>query len=248
MDKKRKLLAGLLLAAGLLCAGISFYLYQQEKHAGEAYEDLQKDTELQGESEESGVEIPIDFAQLQKENKDIYAWIRIPNTEIDYPIVQHAEDDTYYLDHNAQKEEDQAGAIFTESYNTKTFDDPNTVLYGHNMKNGTMFRGLHDYADRSFFDDHREVLVYLPERILHYQVFAAYLYDNRHIIQSIDFENPKIYQAYLDQIFQIRDMNASIDTSMDVTSEDRIITLSTCNAGIETQRYLVQAVLVSIDE
>src|SRR5699024_5693991 len=140
------------------------------------------------------------------------------------------------------------GAIFTENYNTKTFEDPNTVIYGHDMKNGSMFQSLHNYMDRSFFDENREVLIYLPDEIRHYKIFAAYLYDNRHLLQSFDFGNKEIYQKYLENIFSMRDMNAFIDTSMEVTSEDKIITLSTCYAGISTQRYLVQAVLVSIEK
>ena len=141
-----------------------------------------------------------------------------------------------------------AGAIFTENYNTKTFEDPNTVIYGHDMKNGSMFQSLHRYMDRSFFDANRDVTIYLPDKILHYKIFAAYLYDNRHLLMSFDFWNKEEYQQYLNNIFSMRDMNSFVDTSMEVTNEDKIITLSTCYAGISSQRYLVQAVLVSIDQ
>ena len=116
------------------------------------------------------------------------------------------------------------------------------------MKNGSMFQSIHKYMDRSFFDNNREVLIYLPDQILHYEIFAAYLYDNRHLLMSFDFWNKEEYQAYLNSIFSMRNMNAFIDTSMEVTNEDKIITLSTCYAGIASQRYLVQAVLVSIEK
>ena len=132
--------------------------------------------------------------------------------------------------------------------NSKTFEDPNTVLYGHGMANGSMFDGLHQYMDRSFFDENREVIIYMPDKILHYQIFAAYLFDNRHLLQSIDFTNPEIFQAYLDMVYGIRDMKSNIDTSANVTSQDKIITLSTCYAGMNDKRYLVQAVLVSIEQ
>src|SRR5699024_175590 len=96
-----------------------------------------------------------------------------------------------------------------------------------------------NYMDRSFFDENREVLIYLPDQILHYKIFAAYIYDNRHILQSFDFGNKEIYQAYLDRIFSMRDMNSFVDTSMDITSEDKIITLSTCYAGFSADICLV---------
>ena len=194
------------------------------------------------------VEIPIDFEALWEINPEAYAWITIPGTEIDYPILQSETDNTYYLTHNIEGEESPEGAIFTEDYNSKDFEDPNTVIYGHNMRNGSMFQGLHEYMDRAFFDENREVLIYLPDKILHYEIFAAYLYDDRHLLESFDFEDEDVFGAYLNRIFSIRDMNSFIDTDMEVTAEDKIITLSTCYSNESNQRYLVQAVLVSIDE
>ena len=194
------------------------------------------------------VEIPIDFEALWEINPEAYAWITIPGTEIDYPILQSETDNTYYLTHNIEGEESPEGAIFTEDYNSKDFEDPNTVIYGHNMRNGSMFQGLHEYMDCAFFDENREVLIYLPDKILHYEIFAAYLYDDRHLLESFDFEDEDVFGAYLNRIFSIRDMNSFIDTDMEVTAEDKIITLSTCYSNESNQRYLVQAVLVSIDE
>lgn len=242
------LLIGSLCMAGVLCAGIAVYQYLREERAGIEYEKVKEAATQEEQSKASDVVIPVDFETLQQTNPDIYAWIRIPGTDIDYPVVQSPTDNSYYLDHNAEKEESKAGAIFTEDYNSKTFEDPNTVLYGHNMKNGTMFQGLHAYTDRDFFDQNREVLIYMPGAILHYKIFAAYLTDNRHLLQSFDFGNEEIFAAYLTKILDTRDMNAFIDTGMEIDKNDRIITLSTCYAGIDTQRYLVQAVLVSIEQ
>ena len=194
------------------------------------------------------MEIPIDFAALQQQNPDVYAWIQVPGTEVDYPILQSSNDNTYYLNHTIDGEEKKEGAIFTENYNTKTFEDPNTVIYGHDMKNGSMFQSIHKYMDRSFFDNNRDIVIYMPDQILRYKIFAAYLTDNRHLLMNYNFWSKDEYQQYLNSIFSMRDMNAFIDTSTEVTTEDKIITLSTCYAGISTQRYLVQAVLVSIEK
>ena len=248
--KKRTVIAGILALAGIICAGVAGYQYYQDRHAGKEDEDLKekvvKEKEEEPEEEEkTPLDIPIDFEQLQSMNPEIYAWIRIPGSVIDYPIVQSDTDNAYYLTHDAENKDNAAGAIFTEDYNTKTFEDPNTVIYGHGMTNGTMFNGLHQYMDRSYFDENRDIIIYMPDKILHYKIFAAYLYDNRHLMQSINFNNKEIFQAYLDNVFHIRDMQAAVDTSMNVTAEDKIITLSTCYGGMSDKRYLVQAVLVS---
>ena len=254
--KKRKIIALICLGLGLACGAIGIYKYIEEKNAGKEYEKLQqevvkeepKPVEEPEPEPVSKVEIPIDFAALQQQNPDVYAWIQVPGTEVDYPILQSSNENTYYLNHTIDGEEKKEGANFTENYNTKTFEDPNTVIYGHDMKNGSMFQSIHKYMDRSFFDKNRDIVIYMPDQILRYKIFAAYLTDNRHLLMNYNFWSKDEYQQYLNSIFSMRDMSAFIDTSMEVTNEDKIITLSTCYAGISTQRYLVQAVLVSIEK
>lgn len=259
--KKKTWIALCCLCVGILCGGIGIYKYFQEKQAGSEYEKLKEEVtkkepqraeRTEGNATEevpsAGVNVPIDFATLQQQNPDVYAWITVGQTTVDYPILQHSTDNSYYLNHTIDGEEKLEGAIYTENYNTKTFEDPNTVIYGHDMKNGTMFQSLHKYMDRSFFDANRDITIYMPNQIFHYKIFAAYLYDDRHLMMHYNFWNPEDYQQYLDSIFSIRDMNAFIDTSVKVDHEDKIITLSTCYAGNSAQRYLVQAVLVSIEK
>lgn len=259
MKKQQKyILGGVLVLLAVICAGVGISHFAREKNAGEEYEELKEtvaaepeaeepEEELPEEEPEPKVEIPIDFAALKEQNEDVYAWIRIPGTNVDYPILQHDEDNGYYLNHTIDGVEAIEGSIYTENYNSKEFDDPNTVIYGHNMKNGSMFRTLHNYEDRTFFDENRDIFIYMPDRILEYRIFAAYVYDNRHLLLNYDLEDTAVFQQYIDDIFNIRAMNAYIDASMNVGADDRILTLSTCNAGIETQRYLVQAVLISIN-
>ena len=116
------------------------------------------------------------------------------------------------------------------------------------MRNGTMFRSLLEYQDRAFFDKNKEIIIYTPDAIRHYEIFAAYPYDNRHILLSFDFADRSVYRQYLDSIFSIRDMNACIDTSVEVDTDDKIITLSTCYGAQREKRYLVQAVLTDIEK
>lgn len=193
-------------------------------------------------SEENAV-IPVKFEELQAVNPDVYAWITVPGTEIDYPILQHASDNSYYLMHNIDGSYGYPGCIYTENLNSKDFTDNNTVIYGHNMKNGSMFAQLHKFEDPDFFKENREVLVYLPDEILHYTIFAAHIYDDRHLLYSFDFSDPDVYEKYLKSVFDTRDMSANIDKEMTVTKDDKIITLVTCIGSQPNNRLLVQAVL-----
>lgn len=263
MKKKWKIIGILILIVALAVAGVGVWQYFQEKNAGSDYEQLREEvvkkeptptasseesSSEEAETQVSSAEIPIDFATLQAENPEIYAWITVPGTNVDYPILQSETDNAYYLSHTYTGEEKAEGAIFTENYNTKTFDDPNTVIYGHDMKNGSMFQSLHDFMDKDFFDQHKDVTIYMPDKILHYQIFAAYLTDNRHIMQSYDFNDKDVFAQYLQEVKSQRGAQAFVDDSVEVNADSKIITLSTCYAGISTSRYLVQAVLVSIDQ
>ncbi len=199
--------------------------------------------------EQMGIEVPdkgLDFAILQAEtNADIYAWIYIPDTKIDYPVLQHPDDDSYYLDYNIDGSKGYPGCIYTELCNSKDFTDPHTVLYGHNMKNGTMFAGLHDYRDMEFLEEHPYIYIYTPDKTYVYRIFGAYEFSAVHLVRNFDLSNPEIFQIYLDGIFEIRDMKANILKDIEVNSEDCIVTLSTCIANKPNQRYLVQGVLLN---
>lgn len=201
------------------------------------------DTEVLIDETQDIYECPVDFEGLWKTNQDVYAWITIPGTEIDYPILQHATDNTYYLNYNIDGSYGYPGCIYTENMNSKDFQDNNTVIYGHNMKNGTMFAELHKYEDSSFFEENQKIYIYTPDEEFSYTIFAAYIYDDRHLLYSFDFSQKEIYEAYLDEIMNMRSMNALIRDDLEVTAEDKIITLVTCISNQPEKRLLVQGVL-----
>lgn len=219
-------------------------LQQTEPATVEKVTDASQDSETVTESAEPEEEIPIDFEELWETNPDVYAWIVIPGTDINYPILQHPTDDSYYLNHNIDGSTGRPACIYTESLNSKDFTDNNTVIYGHNMRNGTMFAQLHKFEDKDFFDEHREIIIYLPDKVLHYKIFAVHNYDDRHLLYSFDFSDKAVYKDYLESIFSIDDKNANIDTEMTVTENDKIITLATCVYKQPSLRFHVQAVLV----
>ena len=187
----------------------------------------------------------LNFSLLQEENEHIYAWIYIPETNIDYPIVQHPTEMDYYLDHNLDHSVGYPGGIYTQNLNSRSFDDFNTVVYGHNMKNGTMFRDLHLFEDETFFNEHQYIYIYTEDGILVYQIFAAYEYSNLHLLLGFDLSSPDIRKIYLDNIYAAEGSNNHYNMDVPVTEDDNILTLTTCIGNEPDKRYLVAAVLVA---
>ncbi|MBQ9413813.1 MAG: class B sortase [Clostridia bacterium] len=187
---------------------------------------------------------PVDFKTLQTTNPDVYAWLYIPNTNIDYPVAQSSDmGDDFYLDHNIYREYEFAGMIFSEKQNGRTFLSRNTVLYGHNMLNGTMFRTLHYFEDEEFFNANPVFYIYTPGHILTYTIFSAYEYDDRHLLNSFDYHNDQVWEEYLAYARNPKSMVALTRPDVPVTKSDRIVTLSTCVGYNGNMRYLVQGVL-----
>lgn len=196
------------------------------------------------------IEIPqknLNWELLHKENADIYAWIYIPGTNIDYPVLQHPSDNSYYLNYNMDGTKGYPGCIYTEDYNTKTFADLHTVLYGHNLKDGTMFAALHKYEKEEFISENQYIFIYSQEKVFVYEIFAAYEFDGIHLLDNYDLENEYVYEQYLKDIFNLEYSSgrvANIRSEVEVTKEDRIITLSTCTSDANI-RFLVAGVLLN---
>lgn len=227
----------------IACAGYFINSYLESRKIENLREDFSVSSNNTSEEEKRTVEIPVNFAELKKANPDIYAWITIPEANVDYPILQSETDNSFYLTHTVNGQKSVYGSIYTENYNAKDFSDFNTVVYGHNMKNGTMFGSLKKFRDASFFNQNRYITVYMPERILKYEIFAACTWDNKHILLSRDFESDFNRQTYLEDIFAVRDINSQIKKDITVTEKDKIITLSTC-MNDKNKRFLVSGVLV----
>lgn len=225
----------------------------EESAAGDEAQASVSQTEPEEESVLPGYVLPyeaVDIAALQeKENEDIYAWISVPGTAIDYPVLQHPEEMNYYLEYNLDGTKGYPGCIYTQRMNSKDWTDKNTVLYGHNMKNGTMFAGLHNYEDSQFFEENPYIYIYTEDnRILVYQIFAAYEYSDAHLLMAISTGTDTTYQAYLDSIFENDGLNDHFNRELELTPQDKIITLSTCISSKPTRRWLVQGVLIEEGE
>lgn len=194
------------------------------------------------------VVLPENFQIALMQNPHVYAWIQIPDTNINYPILQHPEDNSYYLTHTILGEEKTEGSIYTENYNSKDFTDANTIIYGHNMRNGSMFKHLHKFRDLDFFNSHRTMYIYTQTQCLEYRIFAAYTTDTRHLLYTYNFNDAGIFTTYINEIFNGRSslmQGGNLDTSINLNSSNKIITLQTCNGNDKT-RLLVQAVLTKV--
>lgn len=198
---------------------------------------------------------PIDFEKLQAQYPDACAWIQVDGIEeIDYPIFisQPEADDNYYLDHNRDGEEDRYGEIYIQKLNYKDFSDPNTLIYGHNMSNGDMFGKLYDgsgkqFDNKEFFDQHRKIFIYIPGHILEYEIISAFVYDNRHILNSFNFDVQDECREFFDQCTNPTSLTKQVLEGATLDTDDRIITLSTCT-GNDATRYLVVGKLISDTE
>ncbi len=248
---KRKIRIMLLVLCILVCVGGITYLcleHWNRKENEDVYDKIQEQVYEEDDVEEIEIpeeepeEIPIDFAKLKKTNEDIYAWLSIPGTRVDYPIVQHPTDDVYYLDHTIEGKKGYPGSIYTEGLNAKDFSDYNTVVYGHNMKDGTMFKDLHKFEKETFFQKHDTIHVYTETEHKVYKIFAAVMFDDRHLLYSFNYDNEEGCEAFIQSIYESHSMRNQFREDVVVDENSHIITLSTCVGGQPTKRYLVLAV------
>lgn len=190
----------------------------------------------------------IDFASMQADvNEDIYAWIYVPGTKVDYPILQRSGNNDFYLDHDLNGKKASCGSIYTENYNKKDFNDNHTVVYGHNMKNGSMFKSLRNYDDKDFFEENKYIYVYTESDTRVYEIFGAYEYTDEHLLLNYKTDNAGGFQKYLDMVKKQPDASGHFNRELTVNSSDKIITLSTCISGKDGSRYLVQGKLIAVE-
>ena len=188
---------------------------------------------------------PVDFAKLQSVNSEIYAWLHIDNTVIDFPVLQHDGDDNYYLHRDSDGNYSANGSIFSEGkYNSRQFDDPVTILYGHRMNSGAMFGKLRDYfVDDAFYKENNIVKIYTPDATLEYKVFACAEYSYDHILYHYDFSKESEFNDFFNRIYNNKDMLYQLDEESKPEFGDKILILSTCLKRNRSMRFLVMGVL-----
>lgn len=251
---KRKIFFSL---AGLLLLGIACYQlmdigiqYQRERDAyvrfwntAENNEDTdgtrqkaKKQADNSGEADYS--KLKIDFEALKKINEDIIGWIRFDENGINYPVLQ-GRDNEEYLSVLPDKTKNAAGSIFMDYLCSSDFRDSHTILYGHNMKNLSMFGKLKQYRTmEGYYEKNRYFTIYMPDKIYRYEIFAWYEAGMEDSVYQVGFTDEKVFGEFVGQMLERRYQ----DTKVTADEKDRIVTLSTCSAA--GKRFVVHGKLI----
>ena len=178
--------------------------------------------------------VQVDFDVLWEENKDVVAWLYCPDTPINYPVVQ-ALDNEYYLHRRLDGSESFAGTLFMDYRNERNLSDWNSVIYGHNMKNDSMFGTLTDYKKQTYFEAHPELFLLTPERDYAIRLMAGFVTtadaELYNAFNPIDDEKARLMENWL--------YESDFISGNSPAFEDRLITLSTCSYEYSDARYVL---------
>ena len=183
----------------------------------------------------------VSLDSLEEESKDVRYWIYVPDTKINYPVMQGS-DNTFYLHHDYKGDYLFAGSIFMDYENHYDFSDFNTILYGHHMNNGSMFAGLINYMNTSFAKSHPYIYLTRDGLTSVFQVFSTQQVGATSYVYRANFASDEEKQKYIDACLA----DSVIDTDIVPKTNDHILTLSTCTNRSGKQRWVVHAVMVSV--
>ena len=204
--------------------------YRSYKKAKDTYSKIAKENVKISKNERK-----IDFKKLKSQNQDIAGWIYIRGTTIDYPIVQ-GKDNEEYLHQDFNKKKSSSGTIFLDNNCKKDFTSDNNIIYGHHMKNGTMFAQLLKFREKSFLKKHNEIMIVTPDRTIHLKVISAYAQKAQNKI-PVTFANDEQKKAYIKKIESMSEQ--TIKTSR--INDSHIYTFVTCSYEGEDNRTYVHA-------
>lgn len=173
-----------------------------------------------------------DINKLENEYEGATGYIDIPSTSISYPIMQ-GEDNSYYLKHLPNGDRNKMGSIFLD-YRNNGFNDKNTIIYGHNFNNGTMFSDLLNYKSFEFYKNHSNYKIYTSDKVIEVAIFAVYIADATKDELPINFESTD-FDDYLDMVLESNLINSEVS----IDSDDSLITLCTCSNGSWKNRLIV---------
>lgn len=233
-------------------AGNLFLIWQEYRQGDQLYHEAQAEflempevvTEFESEEAITWPQFTVDFSQLQAINSEVCGWVWIQDTVVNYPLVQSKKNNDVYLKKTYDGTYNSAGSIFMDYRNKKDFSDDNTILYGHNMKNGKMFAVLRKFGQQAFYDAHPIFYIMTPEGNRRYEIVSAFQTDALSTIYDREFANDSEKQAWIDRILR----SSAIQTATEATTEDSFVTLSTCVSGEDYRaRFVVIGKLADIE-
>lgn len=219
---------------------VSFIVYLNKNT--EEYDTLIEDVIIEDINEKENdddLSSTIDFDKLFSINKDTIGWIQMNQNKVNYPIVK-TKDNSYYLNHSFNKKYNEAGSIFMD-YRNKSFDDQNVVLFGHSLLNGKMFGSLKDVFKDGYFDttENNYIKIYdTNNELMIYQIFSYYIILKEEYYITTSFKSDDEFNEFIKTIKKRSYKNFKID----VTSDDNLLTLSTCyGSGNTSKRKVIHA-------
>ncbi len=229
----------LLCAVGVLLSALVLFLEkQQQAKARETYRELLSIREMVPEEEDEGADL-LDFTPLWEINSQVVAWISAEDTEIDYPVLR-AEDNSYYMRRLITGEYNIAGSIFMDYRNRGDLSDKNTLIYGHNMKDETMFSALAYYKEEGYYEGHPFFFIRTPTANYRVELFAGKVVDGSLESVRLDFEDEGDFLNYVEALRS----GSTFNSGLEVKGGDRLVTLSTCSYEFNNARYTVYGKLV----
>lgn len=193
---------------------------------------------------ESGVEtapLCVDFERLQAVNGDVAGWIYCEGTAISYPVLAGADNDAY-LHRNYEGGYSRAGSIFVEAANRRGFVDANTIIYGHHMKDGSMFAQLQDWLEQDFYEAHPVMWLLTPEQDYKVVLFSGYVESAYADTYSVFTGAGKKFSAYLDRCAA----KSAFQADIELDQNGRYVVLSTCAYTFDNARYVLHGMLVPV--
>ncbi len=183
----------------------------------------------------------LNIASLQAATPNTVGWIYIPYSNINYPLMQGTDND-YYLEHTWDDVENNAGSIYMDYRNSRSLTNFNTLIYGHNMANRTMFSNLHNYWEYDFLKSHKYVYISTEAQTYRYRIFSVREIPKTDIAFDLEFESAEDKLAYLEAAIE----GSRFGYSPQLTETDHILTLVTCSNYVPFNRWVVQAYMDGI--
>ena len=241
------------IAAVIILIGIAWLLYYIIDYikGQSTYDDLSKQYTESNDGAWYNM-IDVDIASLKLINQDTRGWLFFENEDISYPIVQGA-DDEKYLNTSFEGKPLRAGSIFLEAYNVGDFTDENSIIYGHNMRDQSMFGRLQKYKNEAdYYKDHLFFQVVTSDRIYRYQIFAYNDVPETSDVYTITFATDNEYMNFIRMLKETSQVNIDVPDVSDIGASDdlkimqnykKLVTLSTCTSR-DDMRFVVVGTLV----
>lgn len=194
---------------------------------------------------ESAEDGKIDFSMLKEQNPDIFAWLYVPGTNIDLPILQSGKKDDYYKYHTIDGTESDAGAPYTEMANLMNMCDFNTIIHAKDLEEGDWFYELHQFENPAFFEENMVFYIYLPDNVLTYVITAAYYDEGSDLLRRYDYTTYDGCLRYLEQMKEQRDMGKQMREGVEMTPYHYLVTLNGSIRPDKSSQYVVIGMLVN---